>query len=181
MRLVRLLPDRWHKLAGEVAKFGIVGLVNTAVDFAVFNLFLPIGPLKANVFSTVAATTTSYGLNRHWTYKDRARAGVRREYVLFFVFNLIGLGIQLAVLGIAKYGIGFTEQDDRAALNVAKAVGIAVGTVFRFITYRTFVFRSEPEPAGVPAAAGAAASLGVTTVTDPAWDAAPTEATSSRG
>lgn len=146
--------SRWRKLAEEIAKFGMVGVVNTAVDFAVFNAFILLGPLKANVVSTVAATTVSYFLNRHWTYRNRPRAALRREYVLFFVFNLIGLGIQLAVLGLAKYGLHLTEHDHRMALNLAKAVGIAIGTVFRFFAYRTWVFRASPAeaPAAEPAA-----------------------------
>lgn len=146
--LARRVPARWRKLAVEASKFGVVGVINTVVDFIVFNLFLPIGPLKANALSTVVATTSSYALNRHWTWRDQVRAAskssVRREYFLFFLFNLIGFAIQIAVLGAAKYGLNFTEHDDRAALNVAKGVGIAIGTVFRFWAYRTWVFKTKP-------------------------------------
>jgi putative flippase GtrA len=150
-KLARKVPERWRKLAAEASKFGVVGVINTVVDFIVFNLFLPIGPLKANALSTVVATTSSYALNRHWTWRDQVRAAskstVRREYVLFFLFNLIGFAIQIAVLGAAKYGLDFTEHDDRAALNIAKGVGIAIGTVFRFWAYRTWVFKSKPASA----------------------------------
>ncbi len=156
MRLVRFLPERWQKLAHEALKFGVVGGINTIVDFIVFNLFLPIGPLKANVVSTVVATTTSYGMNRHWTYKDRLRSAMRREYALFFMFNLAGFLIQSAVLGVVKYGLHFTEDNGRIALNIGKAAGIGVAMVFRFWAYRTFVFKArtapaEPVPAHVPA------------------------------
>lgn len=144
MRLVRFLPHRWQKLAHEALKFGVVGGINTVVDFIVFNLLLPIGPLKANVVSTVVATTTSYGMNRHWTYKDRLRSALRREYVLFFFFNLVGFLIQSLVLGVVKYGLHFTEDTGRIALNIGKATGIGVAMVFRFWAYRTFVFLAEP-------------------------------------
>lgn len=94
MRLLRLLPERWQKLIREMAKFGIVGGVNFAINFAVFNLLVIYvmhnGELKANVVATVVATTTSYLMNRHWTYRDRPKASMRREYVLFFLFNGIG-------------------------------------------------------------------------------------------
>lgn len=158
------MPPRWRKLAAEASKFGVVGVINTAVDFIVFNLFLPIGPLKANALSTVVATTSSYALNRHWTWRDQvskaSKSAVRREYLLFFLFNLIGFAIQIAVLGAAKYGLNFTEHDDRAALNIAKGVGIAIGTVFRFWAYRTWVFKAEPAAAGdEPEAPGAPAVL----------------------
>jgi len=140
----RLVPQRFHGVVSEVAKFGAVGLVNTVLDYAVLNLLLSIGPLKAKVASTIVATTASYVMNRQWTFNNRDRAGVRREYVLFFALNLAGLAIQLAVLGVAKYGLGFTEHgggDDRLALNLFNALGIAVAMVFRFWAYRTFVFK----------------------------------------
>jgi len=153
VRLVRFLPERWQKLVHEALKFGIVGGINTVVDFIVFNLFLPIGPLKANMISTVVATTSSYGLNRHWTYKDRMRSALRREYALFFMFNLAGFLIQSAVLGVVKYGLHFTEDTGRLALNIGKAAGIGVAMVFRFWAYRTFVFKTaQPEAAAETAA-----------------------------
>jgi len=154
----RLIPERFHAVVGEVAKFGAVGLVNTILDYAVLNLLLSIGPLKAKVAATVVATTASYFMNRHWTFNTRDRAGLRREYVLFFALNLVGLAIQLAVLGVAKYGLGFTEHgggDDRLALNLFNALGIAVAMVFRFWAYRAFVFRIAPEqPVTVAVAPG---------------------------
>ena len=141
---VRLLPQRWQKFIHEALKFGIVGGLNTVVNFAVFNLLIltifSTGQLKANVAATVVATTTSYFMNRHWTYRDRPKSAIRREYVLFFAFNAAGLVIELAVLGLFKYGLGLTSV---LALNIAKAGGIGLGTVFRFWSYRTFVFRPE--------------------------------------
>jgi putative flippase GtrA len=143
VHLVRFLPERSRKFLHEALKFSIVGGLNTVVDFVVFNLLLPIGPLKANVVSTIVATTTSYGMNRHWTYRDRPRNALRREYALFFLFNLAGFVIQSSVLAAVKYGLHFTEDNGRIALNIGKAVGIGVAMVFRFWAYRTFVFKTD--------------------------------------
>ena len=72
MRVDRIMPERWNKLVREALKFGIVGGINTVINFVVFNaLALTIfhnGQLKANVIATVFATITSYFMNRHWTY-----------------------------------------------------------------------------------------------------------------
>jgi putative flippase GtrA len=144
-----MLPRRFRGLADELVKFGTVGLINTGLDYLVLNLLLAIGPLKAKVVATIVATTASYLMNRKWTFGDRARTGVRREYALFFGLNLVGMIIQLAVLGVAKYGLGFDEHGgggDRLALNIANAIGIGVAMVFRFWAYRTFVF-TAPETA----------------------------------
>lgn len=163
MRLVPLplsgSRERLQKIAGEFAKFGTIGVINTVVNYAVFNaLILTIfahGQLKANVVATVAATTLSYFMNRHWTYRDRPKSALRREYTLFFTFNLAGLVIELGVLALAKYGLGLTSL---LALNVAKTFGLGLGTIFRFWAYRTFVF--PVAAVGTTAAPGTAAPTG---------------------
>ncbi|GGM19416.1 hypothetical protein GCM10011608_00030 [Micromonospora sonchi] len=150
MPLARLLPERWQKFLHEAFKFGLVGGINTVINYAVFNaLALTVfvdGQLKATAVATVVATITSYLMNRHWTYRDRPKSALRREYVLFFFFNGVGLLIELGVLAAAKYGLGVTGL---LALNIAKTGGVVLATLFRFWSYRTFVF----QPAAPPEAA----------------------------
>lgn len=147
MRLVRLLPERWQKFLKEALKFGAVGGVNTVVNYALFNVLvltvLADGQLKATVLATIVATTSSYFMNRHWTFRDRSKSAMRREYSLFFLFNGAGLLIELGVLAVAKYGL---DIHGLLALNLVKTVGLVLGMTFRFWSYRTFVFR--PQPAG---------------------------------
>ncbi|MFI6779752.1 GtrA family protein [Micromonospora sp. NPDC050276] len=156
MRLVRLLPERWQKFIHEALKFGIVGGINTVINYAVFNaLALTVfvnGQLKATVIATIVATITSYLMNRHWTYSDRPKSALRREYLLFFLFNGAGLLIELGAVAAAKYGLGVHGL---LALNLAKTVGVLLATLFRFWSYRTFVFQpvapaedeaAQPEP-----------------------------------
>ncbi len=142
MPLVRLLPERWQKFIHEALKFGLVGGINTVINYAVFNaLALTVfvdGQLKATVVATIMATITSYLMNRHWTYRDRPKSAMQREYALFFLFNGAGLLIELGVLAAAKYGLGVTGL---LALNIAKTGGVVLATLFRFWSYRTFVFQ----------------------------------------
>jgi putative flippase GtrA len=152
---------RWRTIIGEAWRFGIVGAANVVINFVVFNALaltlFPGGELKANIVATAVATTTSYLMNRGWTFRHRKTSRIPREYVLFFVFNALALGIELGVMGAAKYGLGLTTL---LALNLAKAAGLGLGTVFRFWTYRTFVFAGEPAaPATVAAPAPAVAPV----------------------
>lgn len=151
MRLLAILPERWHKLVREALKFGIVGGANTVINYAVFNaLALTLfrnGQLKATVIATVVATITSYFMNRHWTYRDRPKSAMRRETTLFVLFNATGLMIELGVLAIAKYGF---DIHSLLALNIFKTVGLAIATVFRFWSYRTFVFKPAPAASTAP-------------------------------
>jgi len=162
VRLVPWLPERWHALTREVAKFGTIGVVNLFVNIGVANLLwltvLRDGEVKAKAIATVVATTSAYFMNRHWTYRDRPKSTLHREYVLFFVFNLVGLVIETTVLYLAKYGLHLTHL---LALNAFAGVGIALGTIFRFWAYRTHVFKPHAEPVEV-------AATGETTVEVPA-------------
>lgn len=132
-------------------KFGTVGVVNTAVDLAIYNALLVIGPVKANLVAMTVATVFSYLMNRHWTYSDRQRGDARREFMVFFALNLAGCLIQTAPVALAKYGFHFSEKSPQAidyiAFNVAKLTGIGVGMLFRFWAYRTFVFKNAAKAA----------------------------------
>jgi putative flippase GtrA len=137
----------------EAVKFGVVGAANVVVDVAVFNLLRdPLGPLGAKAVSTSVAITSSFLANRHWTWADRPRQSVGRQYVLFFVLSGVGLLIAEACLAVSHYGLGLTSATaDNLSANV---VGLAAAMVFRFWAYRRWVFPAAPEvPPGPPAPA----------------------------
>jgi putative flippase GtrA len=144
-RRLRSLWDRFGHLVHEVGKFGVVGVVAFVVDVSVFNLLLKLtGPfISATISMTVAATVAFTG-NRFWTWRDRERSGLHREYLLYFGFNLVGLLIGLACLWVSSGLLGHYWPDifhTRLAYNLAKnVVGMALGTLFRFWSYRRFVF-----------------------------------------
>ncbi|MQA87520.1 MAG: GtrA family protein [Streptosporangiales bacterium] len=146
MKTLLLLYGRVRHLVREALKFGTVGGLATVVDVGVFNLFrlgMGVEPLISTVISMIAATTVSYVGNRNWTFRHRGGRGVTREYVLFFFFNGVGLAITLACVGISHYMFGFTSP---LADNIAKnVVGLALASLFRFCSYRTWVFPARPK------------------------------------
>lgn len=144
VRFALRLYDRWRRLIHEMGAFGIIGVINTVLDLAVFNLFayvFGIPALVAKCLSVVVSATSSYFMNRHWTFRHRSRRELHREYLLFFAFNAIGLLIALAVLGLFLYVL---HLDSPGWGNVANLIGLVLGTVFRFWSYRTFVFLKPP-------------------------------------
>jgi len=146
VRLLDRLSTPWHVLAKEISAFGVVGVLNLFVDVGLFNLLhfrVGIGPTTSNVISATVATTISYFANRHWSFSHRARTGLRREYALFIVINLLALGISSVAVAFTYYVAGATSP---VALNVAKVVGIGVGTVFRFWSYKRYVFPPHRDP-----------------------------------
>jgi len=140
VRIAIALYDRFKLLIHEVAKFGAVGAVGLVVAWGGTNLLhfgLGMGPLTSNTIATVAATTLAYIGNRYWTFRHRADSGLGREYFLFFVLNGVGLLIQLLCIGFTHYTL---KLDDQFSYNVALAVGIGLGTLFRFWSYKKWVF-----------------------------------------
>lgn len=143
-RTLKGLRSRLERLVREAAKFGAVGAVGFLVNVAVFNLCihtLQLAPIRSGVISQVVAIGTNYLGNRYWTYRHADKRRFQRETMLFFFFSGIALVIENAVLAVSHYGLGYTST---LADNIAKnVVGLGIGTVFRFWTYRTWVFRSE--------------------------------------
>jgi putative flippase GtrA len=138
------LTERLRRLAPEAIAFGIIGAGNTLLYLAIYWVAMPIGPVKASVLATIITTTLAYVANRYWTYRHHTRTALRREYTMFFGFNLVGMVIQSGMTYLGKYGFGLSEYDDKFLLLGMTTVGIGIATIFRFWAYRTFVFLKPP-------------------------------------
>lgn len=150
------LGTTWRILAKELSAFGVVGFLNLFVDVGLFNLLhsgAGLGPTTSTVLSTAVATTCAYFMNRHWSFSHRARTGLAREYSLFFGLNGIALLMGIAVLDVTYYILGYT---DPASTNIAKVIGIGLGTIFRFWSYKRWVFPAHVAADGEPAERAAA-------------------------
>jgi hypothetical protein len=100
------------------------------------------------VVATIAATVVTFVGNRYWAFRHRERVGMGRETVLFFLFNAIGLLIQLACVAIVQDGAGLPGK---LWYNLANLTGIGLGTLFRFWSYRKWVWRMQEPAGGAPA------------------------------
>ncbi|BCY14958.1 GtrA family protein [Actinoplanes sp. L3-i22] len=138
------LTDRLRRLAPEAVAFAIIGAGNTLLYMAILWVTLPIGAVKSSIVATVITTTLAYLANRYWTYRNHTRTALRREYTLFFGFNLIGMVIQSGLVAVGKYGFGLSEETDELMFLGVTVVGIGIATIFRFWAYRTFVFLKPP-------------------------------------
>jgi putative flippase GtrA len=145
--LLRDVYTRFRVLIHEVAKFGIVGTLAFLITIGGANGLrygAGAGPLTSVTIATIVATVFAFAGNKLWAFRHRKGSHLRRESVLFFVFNGIGLLIQLAFVAAARYGLGL---EDRFSYNVANIVGIGVATIFRLYCYRRWVFLiADDEP-----------------------------------
>jgi putative flippase GtrA len=161
------MSHRRRALVQQGLSFLLVGGVGFVVDLVVFNALrttvLSGDPIVAKVISTSLAIVANWIGNRYWTFRSQRRRGTRaavvREAVEFGLVSAAGSLIALACLWVSHYELGLTSVlDDNIATNV---VGLALGTVFRFVLYRFWVFgsRRSPAPAQEPAPALTAAEL----------------------
>jgi putative flippase GtrA len=138
------------RLVHELAKFGAVGGAGVLVNLGVFNLIRHLTDLqvvRASLLATFVSILFNYVGFRYFTYRDRDKSGRTRELTLFMLFSAVGAVIENGLLFVATYGFGW---DSPLQNNVFKFLGIGVATLFRFWSYRTWVFRSLPVPEPVP-------------------------------
>ncbi len=148
-----LASFRSRLLSREVLTFLGVGGLGYVVDVAAFNVLRSMGalavadPSYARVLAVVLAMVVTYWGNRLLTWRGRSRGDRRREVTLFVVFNVVGLVPSVLTLIVSHDLLGLTS---RLADNIsANVVGLALGTLFRYWSYRRFVFVS-PGPAEDP-------------------------------
>lgn len=140
----------------QFIKFGLVGVMNTGVDFLVFALLTWLGMqyLLAQVFSYSAGTLNSYMVNKLWTFGGGRGApgkaatppgspgtpGAARsdkgEFVRFAVVNVFTLLLSIVLLYTLKTGL----QVDPL---IAKIGVTAVTVVVNYIGSKLWVFRGK--------------------------------------
>jgi putative flippase GtrA len=140
------LPKRFAELIPELAKFGVVGLVGSIVDLggaAYLHGAVGIGPMVSKGLSIIAATVLTYLGSRFWTFRHRVNQALLREGVLFAALNIVGLAIAECVIAFVTYGL---DMKSTLAYNAASLAGTGLGTVFRYFTYKKWVFLPPTAP-----------------------------------
>lgn len=134
--------------AAEMLRFLSVGGVAFVVDLGLFNLLrfgpgelLEHKPLTAKILSMAVATLVSWLGNRHWTFAAHRTERHGRELLVYGAVNLVGAAVPVLTLAFSHYVL---QQDSPLADNVATVVGIAVGTVLRYVGYKRWVFTGRP-------------------------------------
>src|SRR5215470_5160094 len=132
----------------EFAKFCMVGAMaftTTDAGSNVLHFQARLGPLTSNTIATIAGTGVAFLGNRYWTFRRRQRTGVGKEGLRFLVLNGLALLIQLACIGFGSYVLSLTSK---LGYNIALLVGIGLAMLFRFWSYRKWVW-AAPAPTTV--------------------------------
>src|SRR5438105_15646965 len=121
----------------QFVKFGIVGVSNTLLTFAVYTLLLKVFGvwyLAASAIGFAVGTINSFLLNRRWTF--RGHVGDALTPVRWMIVQCTGLGINLGLLYVLVH-------DARVDKLIAQALATAVVTVTTFFANRAWTFRTR--------------------------------------
>lgn len=155
------LPVAW-----QVGKFGVIGVLNTLVDWGVLTALIlfvrrwhAIDPATALVMiSTVAVTyytaykaisfvvavINSYYWNKYWTFATGVVSKTRAEFIQFFLVSVIGFFINV---GLSSYVFGAIPPTGGMSVDqwglVGAAIGSIVGLVWNFVGYKFIVFNHD--------------------------------------
>ncbi|HYQ66544.1 GtrA family protein [Actinophytocola sp.] len=121
-------------LAGQLARFVLIGGFCALVDFGVYQGLLALGLWVhlAKAISFVAGTTTAYLLNRRFTFNAAGGAGQLGGFVLLYTVTFfVNVGTNALML---HFGL---------PIALAWVVAQGLATAINFVMLRTVVFRAR--------------------------------------
>jgi putative flippase GtrA len=129
----------------QFVKFGVVGISNTLLTFAVYTLLLKVFGvwyILASAIGFVIGATNGFLLNRKWTFAGHV--GDSLTPVRWGIVQGCGLGINLGLLYLLVH-------DAKLDKLLAQAAATVVVTVSTFLVNRAWTFRMHPHVAATDA------------------------------
>jgi putative flippase GtrA len=135
----------------QIIKFGLVGVSNTLVDFAVLNLLTWTTKIYSgnwiilfNIASFTAAVINSYIWNKYWTFKKKQRSDTAQEFSKFLFVSIIGAVINSGIVyTVTTYIDPLFDLSSGLWVNVAKILATGVALVWNFVGYKFWAFKEN--------------------------------------
>ncbi len=124
----------------QAARFLTVGVLNTALDAAIYYLltrafpFFTANPVYAKAISYTVGILNSYFWNRLWTFRSHASAA--RTLLPYIASNLSGLALNAGTMQLALKVMGLPEL-------ISFIAATAVTTGWNFLVSKFLVFRKS--------------------------------------
>ncbi len=138
--LVAINKIYYHK--SELSKFYIVGgiglIINYLISYFIFTTF-HLDHIQSSIFGIIVSLTSNFLLNKLWTFQDRRIKYdiVLRQYVKYFIFNSVGVIIQVSIVaGFAKTSIDY---------GYIVIIAISIASILNYIVNKKFIFKNTKE------------------------------------
>ncbi|HHU77348.1 MAG: GtrA family protein [Caldicoprobacterales bacterium] len=122
----------------QLVKFGLVGLLNTAIDLGVFTLLtaaVRLDSVISHVISYSCGVINSYYWNRTWTFQKKGKFHPA-EFLKFVLVNLVSLGASALVLYYLETGAGMHVY-------LSKLGAVFCSLLVNFAGSKLIVFRDQ--------------------------------------
>lgn len=123
-------------------RFGLVGGMNTAIDFGLLFLLVALGldKIPSNYISTTVAFLVSFAANRSYTFRSKGDA--KKQFLPFVTVTLFGLWVLQPII-ISLSTPALEEMfDPSLSLFAAKVAATVVTLVWNYLLYKRFVFKN---------------------------------------
>ena len=130
--------EKLRKLMQQAVKFGLVGVLNTLIDYVVYSLLLLIPFVRehyviAQVLGYSAGLANSLYFNKRWTFAQKERVS-KGQLIAFLVVNLTALGVSTAVLVMTQEWLGLGPY-------LGKIVATGFSMAVNFVGNKVIVFK----------------------------------------
>ena len=121
----------------KFVKFGLVGVLNTLINWIIFALlnFIGVYYIVANVIAYVIATANSYIWNSKWVFKYNGK-NKKETTANFVILNLIGLGLNTGILYLLVDMVGFNKL-------IALVITTGIVMIINYIVNKLWVFKEK--------------------------------------
>ncbi len=166
------MTDKKDSLFYQILRFGVVGFSSFFIDFAITNLIALVlrttgssatsAAMVGALFGFVISIIFNYVLSMHWVFERRDDMDRRKEFVVFVVLSVLGLGLNELIILICMSmidGIGWCGAFTRWCTDIAnivfpmtfegmatagsKIIATAIVMVYNFVTRKKFLEKRD--------------------------------------
>lgn len=150
------------QLMQQIVKFGVVGIVATLIDWAIFAILVEVygavDPLQAwctmktwKTVSTIISFSISMVVNyigsMRFVFERREDMSRTREFIIFLILSVIGLGINVVIIrvldGMEQWFQNWPAFIAHFAYMIPKVVATVVVLVWNFVTRKIFLEKKD--------------------------------------
>lgn len=123
------------KLFIQLVKFGIVGVLATLLEWGIFYILTNIVHIHYGISTAIAfliSTVFNYYLSVKYVFDVDQEKSKKRNFIIFVIFSIIGLGLNELILFICIEKINLYNM-------IGKIIATGIVMIFNFVTRKLFL------------------------------------------
>lgn len=124
-----------RNLIAQIMKFGVVGILATLLDYVVMIVLTEVfgvPPVASSTISFSISVVFNYLASMRYVFSHREGMSRRREFIIFLVLSIIGLGINAALMWVGTELAGIDYR-------IVKLFATAVVMVWNFVSRKVLL------------------------------------------